>query len=121
MLLPLHLSGVQVNLFSVTRRSRSDGSHSLTESLSESWLVNVIDVTLVSYDTYGKGEEDEEEDDEKQGLGSTPVVSSLLIKLKNRCDLMMCTLSMIRNIPHGRQRTVSSILMSCSSIYCPDA
>ena len=39
-------------IFSVTRRSRSDESHSLTESLTESWLADSTDVTLVSEDTY---------------------------------------------------------------------
>ena len=37
-------------IFSVTRRSRSDGS----ESLSESWLADLTDVTLVSDDTFSK-------------------------------------------------------------------
>ena len=50
-------------------------------------------------------------------------MSSLLIKHNNRCDLIMCILSMIMYIPHGRHRTVSSILMGCpkdmhSPLYC---
>ena len=46
-------------IFSVTRRSRSDESHSLTHSLTESLIVSidVTDVTLVSDDTYGDHEE----------------------------------------------------------------
>ena len=39
-------------LFSVTRRSRSDESHSLSESLIVS--TDLTDVTLVSDDTYRK-------------------------------------------------------------------
>ena len=41
-------------IFSVTRRSRSDGSHSLTHSLTEyiSVSTDLTDVTLVSDDTY---------------------------------------------------------------------
>ena len=39
-------------IFSVTRRSRSDESHLLTYLLSESWLADSTDVTLVSEDTY---------------------------------------------------------------------
>ena len=45
-------SWFEKRLFSVTRRSRSDVSHLLTESLTESWLADLTDVTLVSEDTY---------------------------------------------------------------------
>ena len=43
-----------IPVFSVTRRSRSDESHSLTESLTYwvSVLIDFTDVTLVSDDTY---------------------------------------------------------------------
>ena len=41
-----------LRLFSVTRRSRSDESHLLTYLLTESWLADLTDVTLVSDDTY---------------------------------------------------------------------
>ena len=39
-------------IFSVTRRSRSDESHLLSHLLTESWLADSTDVTLVSEDTY---------------------------------------------------------------------
>ena len=45
-------------IFSVTKHSRSDGSHSLSE-----WAIistDFTDVTLASDDTYGEDEEDEE-------------------------------------------------------------
>ena len=59
-------SRTKSSVFSVTRRSRSDGSHSLTHSLSESlteWLLaDLTDVTLASDDTYEDDEEDEEDE-----------------------------------------------------------
>ena len=40
------------SIFSVTRRSRSEGSERVTESLSEWTFADLTDVTLVSDDTF---------------------------------------------------------------------
>jgi len=51
-------------MFSVTRRSRSDESHLLTESLSHLLSVSVdfTDVTLVIEDTYRRPDPDDPEE-----------------------------------------------------------
>ena len=52
---------IEVDIFSVTRRSRSDGSHWVTE-----WtLADLTDVTLVSDDSYGEDEEGEEDEEDE--------------------------------------------------------
>ena len=53
---------VAVFIFSVTRRSRSD----VSESVSDWWLADFNDVTLASDDTYKEDEEDEEEEEDEE-------------------------------------------------------
>ena len=56
-------------IFSVTRRSRSDESHSLTDLLTYLLDVSIdfTDVTLVSEDTHVDDEEDEEDEEVEEG------------------------------------------------------